>query len=73
MTQTEWLIELFRRNGFRLTLGQIMRSTLAAEYRARMSELRQKGFVITVQRGTIPSENVYTMECPDPSGQMRFA
>lgn len=76
MTQHEQLIRLFERNGNRVTLGQIMQTTLAAEYRARMSELRRHGYRITCQRAAKKSENLYVLEAPfaaDPDGQMRFA
>jgi hypothetical protein len=72
MTQTEQLIDLFRRHGRVLRLGQILQTTLAAEYRARISELRQRGFVITCEKGKQPSDNVYRMIEPERDGQMRF-
>jgi hypothetical protein len=71
-TQYEQLIALFRRNNNRVTLGQIMQTTLAAEYRARMSELRREGYLITCTKGKTPSENLYHMVPPEPSGQMRM-
>lgn len=72
MTQHEQLIDLFQRNGWRVTLGQIMQTTLAAEYRARISDLRRQGFTILCEKGKNPSDNTYTMIAPDESGQMRF-
>jgi hypothetical protein len=50
-----------------------MQTTLAAEYRARITELRKDGFVITCEKGKRPSENIYRMTEPDRDGQMRFA
>jgi hypothetical protein len=73
MTQHEQLIQLFRSHGYCVTLGQIMQTTLAAEYRARITELRKDGFVITCEKGKRPSENIYRMTEPDRDGQMRFA
>lgn len=73
MTQHEQLIDLFKRRGKRVTLGEIMKTTLAAEYRARMSDLRKKGYVFMLERGKIASENIYTMVEPEQDGQMRFA
>lgn len=73
MTQHEQLIKLFESNRWRLTLGQILQTTLAAEYRARMTDLRKQGFVITCEKGPTASENRYTMVAPDPDGQMRLA
>ena len=72
MTQHQQLIELFRRNGHRITLRQIMQTTLAAEYRARMTELRKDGFVILCTKGKQASDNVYQMTEPEPTGQLRF-
>lgn len=72
MNQREALLDLFRRNGYTLTLGQIMKTDLAAEYRARMSELRtEEGYTITLERGKTASENRYTMVPPEGQ-QLRF-
>ena len=73
MTQTEQLIDLFRRNGYQLRLSQILNTTLAAEYRARMSELRKNGYVITCEQGKQASDNLYVLVEPEEDGQMRFA
>ena len=73
MTQHQQLIDLFRRNHNRVTLGEIMQTTLAAEYRARMTDLRKKGYRFVLQRGKTASANLYMMLEPEPSGQMRFA
>lgn len=60
--QKERLLEMFRANGNRLTLGQIMQTTLAAEYRARLSELRREGFTIDcIQNRQKPTENLYIL------------
>lgn len=61
MTQKLQLLTLFRDNGNQLTLGQILNTTMAAEYRARMTDLRNDGFEIVYQRGKRPSENLYTL------------
>jgi hypothetical protein len=73
MKQSEQLIDLFRRNGRVLTLGQILNTTLAAEYRARMSELRRQGYTITCEKAKQASANIYRMVEPEADGQMRFA
>ncbi len=51
MTQHEQLIDLFRRNRHVVTLRQILNTTLAAEYRARITELRKQGYVIACHKG----------------------
>lgn len=61
MTQKLMMLELFRKHNNVLTLGQILQTTLAAEYRARMTDLRHDGFVIELCRGKRPSENTYTL------------
>lgn len=61
MTQKEQLLNLFRDNGNQLTLGMILKTSLAAEYRARMTDLRHNGFKIGLERGKTPSENLYTL------------
>lgn len=71
-TQKEKLIEMFRMNNNRMTLGYIMRTELAAEYRARMTDLRKQGYSITVKLGENPSDNLYTLVAPEPNGQTRF-
>lgn len=73
MTQHEQLLALFRRHGNAITLGQIMQTTLAAEYRARMTELRKQGYVITCQKSKKASDNLYTLFEPDAAGQLAFA
>lgn len=73
MTQHEQLLDLFRRNGLKITLGQIMQTTLAAEYRARISELRREGYVIYCEKGRTASANTYTLVEPDSDGQLRLA
>lgn len=73
MTQHDQLIQFFERHGWQVTLGQILQTTLAAEYRARMTDLRKRGFTILCQKGKTPSENTYTMVAPETTGQMRFA
>lgn len=61
MTQKEQLVYLFKDHGNRLTLSQILNTNLAAEYRARMTDLRHDGYTITLERGKTPSENLYTL------------
>lgn len=64
MTQHAQLIDLFKQNGNRLTLGQIMQTTLACEYRARMTDLRKQGYQFILRRGKIASANEYVMVEP---------
>lgn len=63
MSQKSDLLKYFRANGNRLTLGQILNTKLAAEYRARITDLRGDGYVIICddKNKPNPSENVYTL------------
>ena len=74
MSQQSDLLKLFHDNHNFLTLGEILRTPLAAEYRARMSELRKNfGYIITLERGPRPSENAYRLIEPEANGQLRMA
>jgi len=64
LSQRDQLLKLFSENGNALTLGQIMRTTLAAEYRARLSEMRGDGYIITCQIRKPASANLYTLTPP---------
>ncbi len=59
MTQHEQVIAMFEENKGKFTLGDIMKTSLAAEYRARISELRDKGWDIKCIKGKPASENTY--------------
>jgi hypothetical protein len=61
LTQKECLLRFFRNNDNRLTLGQLLVTTLAAEYRARMTELRRDGYGIELVRGKRPENNLYIL------------
>jgi len=73
LSQKEDLLNLFRRNGNKLSLCQILNTTLAAEYRARMSEARRDGMTITFKRGKTPSDNEYRLYEPEKNGQLTLA
>jgi len=64
LTQRQHLLQLFHENGNRLTLGQILKTTLAAEYRARLSEMRRDNYIITCTKGETPSQNLYVLTEP---------
>lgn len=64
MTQKESLIKMFRDKGGWLTLSEILQTSLAAEYRARFTELRRDGYSIVLERGKRPSENIYRFTEP---------
>lgn len=61
-TQKESLLQFFRENRYRLTLGQLLGTALAAEYRARMTDLRKEGYRINLVRGASPANNLYILQ-----------
>ena len=61
MTQKQQLLKMFAENGNRITLGQIMKTNLGAEYRARISDLRNEGKTIVCTEKPVPSDNVYDL------------
>lgn len=72
MTQKEALLDMFRKHNGWLTLSEILNTNLAAEYRARITDLRKEGYVIKYERGKRPSENVYTLFEIEPTGQLKI-
>lgn len=72
-TQCVRLVELFGQHGNRMTLGQLLQYPVGYKCTSRFSDLRKEGFVITCERGKIPSENLYTLYPPLKDGQLRFA
>lgn len=79
LTQREHLLYLFRINGGKVSLRTILGTELAAEYRARISEMRRDGYKITCIKGKQAGDNVYWLEMvpakiiEDPGGQLRMA
>lgn len=73
MTQKEKLVELFRLNGYRLTLGFLLSHPSGVGYKAasRFADLRKEGWIIICTKGPTPSENTYTA-CPPDGDQLRF-
>lgn len=62
MSMKERLLHLFRSNGYRLTLDQLLQPPFAAAYRARFSDLRQEGYRIdVVEVPDAPSKNLYVL------------
>lgn len=72
MTHREAIIEAFRRNKGRMALGHILKFPWGYEFRARATELRKAGYIITCEKGVRPSDNMYTLVEPEETGQLRF-
>lgn len=75
MTHEDQIVEAFKRNNWRMELGHILKYEWGYEFRARATELRQKGYVIQVWRAHKPataSSNLYVMIPPDKNGQMQL-
>ena len=64
LTQKQGILEMFRQNGNKISLSQILNTQFCAEYRARFSELRREGYIINCLRGTKPSLNIYELKEP---------
>lgn len=70
MSQKESLLELFQVHANRLTLGQILKSPIGYEWRARATELRRDGYRIDLERGEKPSDNTYHLLPPVKNGDL---
>lgn len=74
MTRNEALLHLFRSNGNRLTLGQMLSygTLIGSKYSSRVSDLRKQGFDILCEEcRDRPTENVYTLVEFKVDGQQR--
>lgn len=61
-SQKDRLLYLFRTNRHHLSLGEILATSLAAEYRARFTDLRRDGYRIEcVRHPESPSKNLYVL------------
>lgn len=72
MTTQEQIIDAFRRNHYRMTLGHILCYKWGYEARARFSELRKEGYVILCQKARRASDNLYILAEPEKTGQLKF-
>lgn len=72
MTQIEQMIAWFRAHGNKATLAEILSSgeRWSYEWRARATDARKKGYVITLERGSSPSQNLYRLVDQDSNGQL---
>lgn len=62
ISQKEQLLKMFRDNDNVLTLGQIMDTDHACEYRKNISLLRKDNYEITCTiNAKVPSENIYML------------
>jgi hypothetical protein len=78
MTRLESFKELVRSHGHLLTLGEILRTEHAAEYRKQITRLRHEGWsVVCVHDRTSPGRNSYgfieTVAVHVEKGQRCFA
>lgn len=73
MTAHQKILDLFMTNGNKLTLGYLLGFPFGYKAVSRFSELRDKGYnIICQQDKKNPSNNLYTLIPPEPSGQMRL-
>jgi hypothetical protein len=66
MNHKQSILEAFHQNGGAMTLGFILSHPWGYEFRARATELRRQGFVITCTKGKRASDNVYRLEPAQP-------
>lgn len=65
-SQKQQIAEMAERNGYKLTLGQLLQPPLAAEYRRAISELRDDGWIITCEQNYEErNKNLYTFKRPE--------
>lgn len=72
MTHREAIIQAFRLNDYRITLGYALRHPWGYELRVRLTELRREGWTIQCVKGKTASDNMYIAAPPD-GNQMRLA
>ncbi|MCP3683563.1 MAG: hypothetical protein GY861_12820 [bacterium] len=61
-TQIQHLLRLFQENNNKLTLGMILKTSLGAAYRPRLSDLREMGYTVDCDEDKKePSNNLYTL------------
>ena len=76
MTQLQSYTAFVSGHGYRVTLGEILRTEFAAEYRKQNTLLRHDGWKVEVELRKPAGENVYTFQRPvqtDQNGQRMFA
>lgn len=73
MTLKDQIIKAFENNHWQMQLGHILKFPWGYEARARFSELRKEGYVITCEKAKKPSDNMYRMFPPNKNGQTSFA
>jgi len=62
MSDTKHFLQWMTDRGGRVTLGEILKTTFAAEYRKHISLLRRMGHRITLKQNfERPSENLYVL------------
>lgn len=71
-TQCQEIVNAFQSNGWRMTLGYMLGHSWGYKCTSRFSDLRKHGYVIQLERGETPSQNVYTCVPPEEKGQLRF-
>lgn len=67
-THCEMIVEFFAANNYQVTLGKLLEAgygSYAHSLNKRISDLRDKGYSITCEKGLIPTENIYRMKLPN--------
>lgn len=69
MTQVETILQAFKMNDYKLTLGYALNYPWGYKLTSRLSDLRKEGYRIDFKKGRIPSENSWTLHVPETNGQ----
>lgn len=72
MTQKEKILESFRLNGYRLSLGYVLQFDFGYKFTSRLSDLRKEGYRVDFFQGKTPSENSWVLHPPERNGQQTF-
>lgn len=69
MTNVETILQAFKLNGYRLTLGYALEHNWGYKLTSRLSDLRKQGYRIDFIKGDTPSENSWVLHMPEKTGQ----
>lgn len=69
MKHTDEILMAFQQNGYKMTLGYMLKHRWGYKAASRMSDLRAKGYKIDCIKAQNPSDNLYVMRTFEKNGQ----
>lgn len=72
MTQVDHILNAFRLNNYRITLGYALGYPWGYKLTSRLSDLRKQGYRVDFFPGKTPSENSWVLHVPEKNGQQTF-